>query len=400
MTVSRSIRDSLPAPVARTAKAVRARLRGLRYSYATLPVFPPAGAAPVRMLVGPTNSAGQGYAWARAARTLPGVEAVSFALHRPVAFRFADDYGVPQSWWSQSRWVRAQREHVLSSYTHVLVESLRPVLGYGGHPDAAADIAVLQEAGVNVALLFHGSDIRLPSRHAARERFSPFARKDELTDKLEIQARKHAELVESLGVPVFVSTPDLLIDVPQAQWLPVVIDPAPWAQAARPLFQKRHSTGERPVVVHVPSSARLKGTARIDEVLTGLHERGLIEYRRIADVPHAEMPSVIGAADIVVDQLGIGLYGVAAAEALAAGRIVVSYVGSDLRSRVRSLTGREVPIVEADDDTLSDVVSDLVADPGTAAAQAAAGPGFVAELHDGRRAAEVLSQWLTVKETL
>ncbi|TDD52138.1 hypothetical protein E1263_29415 [Kribbella antibiotica] len=395
MTVSRSIRGNLPAPVARTAKAVRARLRGLRYSYATLPVFPPAATTPVRMLVGPTNSAGQGYQWARAARTLPGVDAVAFALHRSAAFRFADDYGVPQAWWNQSRWARAQREHVAGNYTHVLVESLRPLLGYGGHPDAAADIAVLRAAGVAVALLFHGSDIRLPSRHATRERFSPFAHHDDFTDKLEIQARRHAELIETLGLPVFVSTPDLLIDVPQAQWLPVVIDPAPWAAAARPLF-----SGERPVVVHVPSSSRLKGTARIDEVLGGLHERGLIEYRRITGVPHAEMPSVIGAADIVVDQLSIGLYGVAAAEALAAGRIVVSYVGSDLRARVRSLAGREVPIVEADDDTLSDVVSDLVADTETAAAQAAAGPEFVAELHDGRRAAEVLSHWLTVKETL
>ncbi|MFK4083805.1 hypothetical protein ACI2LF_06845 [Kribbella sp. NPDC020789] len=395
MTVSRSLRDHLPTPVARTAKAVRARLRGLRYAYATLPAFPPAATTPVRLLVGSTNSAGQGYAWARAAETLPGVSAVSFAVHRSAAFRFAEDYGVPQSWWNQSRWARAQREHVVGSYTHVLVESLRPLLGYGGHPDAAADIAVLREAGVEVALLFHGSDIRLPSRHAARERFSPFAHHDEFTDRLEVQARRHAELIESLGLPVFVSTPDLLVDVPQAQWLPVVIDPTPWAAAARPLF-----SGERPVVVHVPSSARLKGTARIDEVLTGLHERGLIEYRRITGVPHAEMPGVIGAADIVVDQLGIGLYGVAAAEALAAGRIVVSYVGSELRARVRSLTGREVPIVEADDDTLSDVVGDLVADPGTAAAQAAAGPEFVAELHDGRRAAEVLSRWLTVKETL
>jgi len=395
VTVTRAIREHLPAPLARTAGAVRRRLRGLRYSYAQLPAFPPVATTPVRMLVGPTNSAGQGYEWARAARTLPDVAADAFAIHRAAAFRFADDYGVPQAWWSQSRWARAQREHVLGSYTHVLVESLRSILGYGGQPDAAADIATLQAGGLQVALLFHGSDIRLPSRHAARERFSPFALQDEFTGKLEAQARRHAELIDSLGLPVFVSTPDLLIDVPQATWLPVVIDPAPWAAAARPLF-----SAERPVVVHVPSSSRLKGTARIDAALAGLHERGVIEYRRITGVPHAEMPAVIGAADIVVDQLGIGLYGVAAAEALAAGRIVVSYVGSELRAKVRSLTGREVPIVEADDDTLSDVVGDLVANPEAAAAQAAAGPEYAMQLHDGRRAAEVLSHWLTVKETL
>ncbi len=109
------------------------------------------------------------------------------------------------------------------------------------------------------------------------------------------------------------------------------------------------------------------------------------------------MPDVIGDADIVVDQLRIGLYGVAAAEALAAGRIVVSYVGDAVRHRVRSLTGREVPIVEADPDTLGDVVTGLIADR-DAAERAAAGPGFAAELHDGSRSALALTSWLTSKE--
>jgi hypothetical protein len=395
MTVSRSIREHLPAPLARTAGAVRRRLRGLRYSYAQLPAFPPAATTPVRLLVGPTNSAGQGYAWAQAAEKLEGVSAVSFALHRKGQFQFTDDYGVPLAWFGQPRWQRAQEQHIVGSYTHVLIESLRPIFGARGYPDASADIATLREAGIHVGLVFHGSDIRLPSRHAKRERWSPFKPGDELTERLEKQARRHAELVESLDLPVFVSTVDLLDDVPNAQWLPVAIDPAPWLQAARPLF-----SGERPVAVHVPSNAQLKGTDRIDAVLTELHERGVLEYRRITGVPHDRMPSVIGDADIVVDQLRIGLYGVAAAEALAAGRIVVSYVGDAVRHRVRSLTGREVPIVEADPDTLGDVVTGLIADRDAAAERAAAGPGFVAELHDASRSAVALTSWLTSKETL
>jgi len=395
MTVARSIREHLPAPLARTAGAVRRRLRGLRYSYAQLPAFPPVAATSVRMLVGATNSAGQGHAWAQAARTIDGVGAVSFALHRKGQFQFTDDYGVPLAWFGQPRWQRAQERHVLGAYTHVMVESLRPIFGARGFADASADIAALREAGIDVSLLFHGSDIRLPSRHAKRERWSPFAPGDELTERLEQQARRHAELVESLGLPVFVSTVDLLDDVPNARWLPVAIDPVPWQQAARPLF-----AGERPVVVHVPSNPQLKGTREIDAVLTGLHERGEIEYRRVTGVPHDRMPEVIGAADIVVDQLRIGLYGVAAAEALAAGRIVVSYVGDAVRHRVRSLTGREVPIVEADPDTLGDVVTGLIADRDAAAERAAAGPGFVAELHDGRRSAAALTSWLMTKETL
>ncbi|MFF0338706.1 hypothetical protein [Kribbella sp. NPDC004875] len=395
VTVTRSMREHLPAPLARTAGAVRRRLRGLRYSFAQLPAFPPAATTPVRMLVGPTNSAGQGHAWAQAAKTLPDVDAVSFSLHRKGQFQFADDYGVPLAWFGQPRWQRAQQQHVLGNYTHVMVESLRPLFGARGYSDAAPDIEAMLAKGIDVSLLFHGSDIRLPSRHAKRERWSPFAPGDELTDRLEPQARRHAELVESLGLPVFVSTVDLLDDVPNATWLPVAIDPARWQQSAQPLF-----AGPKPVVAHVPSNAKLKGTQEIDEVLNDLQDRGLVEYRRITGVPHHEMPAVIGAADIVVDQLHIGLYGVAAAEALAAGRIVVSYVGDAVRRRVRTLTGREVPIVEADPDTLGDVLAGLIADRDAAAERAAAGPGFVAELHDGRRSAEVLRSWLIPKETL
>ncbi|WP_433014008.1 hypothetical protein [Kribbella sp. CA-294648] len=393
MTVSRSLREHLPAPLARTAGAARRRLRGLRYSYVRLPAFPPVATTPVRMLVGPTNSAGQGHAWAQAARQIDGVSAVSFAVHRKGQFEFADDYGVPLAWFGQPRWQRAQQQHIESSYTHVMVESARPIFGARGYPDAEADITAMLEKNLDVSLLFHGSDIRLPSRHAERERWSPFTPGDDLTDRLEKQARRHAELVQSLGLPVFVSTVDLLDDVPDAQWLPVVIDPTPWHQAARPLFST-----EKPVVAHVPSNAKLKGTEEIDAVLTRLHEAGQIEYRRITGVRHDQMPTVIGDADIVVDQLRIGLYGVAAAEALAAGRIVVSYVGDAVRERMRSLTGRDVPIVEADPDTLGDVVTGLLADRDTATEQAAAGPGFVAELHDGQRSAVALTRWLTSKE--
>jgi glycosyltransferase involved in cell wall biosynthesis len=394
-TTTMTIREHLPAPLARTAGAVRRRLRGLRYSFAQLPAFPPAATTPVRMWVGPTNSAGQGHTWALAANTIEGVSAVSFTLQRRGQFEFKNDYGVPLAWFGQTRWQRAQQQHILSNYTHVMVESLRPVFGSRGYPDASADIEAMLEKGINVSLLFHGSDIRLPSRHAKREHWSPFIPGDELTERLEAQARRHAELVESLNLPVFVSTVDLLDDVPNAQWLPVAIDPVPWQQAARPLFSH-----DKPVVAHVPSNAKLKGTEEIDAALTALQENGQIEYRRISGVPHSGMPAVIGDADIVVDQLRIGLYGVAAAEALAAGRIVVSYVGDGVRRRVRSLAGREVPIVEADPDTLGDVVTGLIADRDAAAERAAAGAGFVTELHDGRRSAEALKPWLTQKETL
>ncbi|HEU4945772.1 MAG TPA: glycosyl transferase family 1, partial [Kribbella sp.] len=229
--------------------------------------------------------------------------------------------------------------------------------------------------------------------HAEREPWSPFRRLDEFTEVLERQALRFGAVVRETPGPVFVSTPDLLAELPAAHWLPVTIDPAPWARAAVPVMAR-----ERPVVVHAPSNPRLKGSEAIETAMAELAARGLVEYRRIEGVPHDRMPAVVGDADIVVDQLVMGLYGVAACEAMAAGRLVVSYVGDPVRAEVRNRTGLEIPIVEANPETLTEVIIALVADRDGAAERAAAGPRFVATLHGGRRSAEALARWLTPKE--
>jgi glycosyltransferase involved in cell wall biosynthesis len=91
----------------------------------------------------------------------------------------------------------------------------------------------------------------------------------------------------------------------------------------------------------------------------------------------------------------MGLYGVAACEAMAAGRVVVSYVGEHVRAHVRSSTGFDLPVIEADTTTLAEVLTSLVEDPESARERAARGVEFVRAMHDGRRSAEVLHPWLT-----
>jgi hypothetical protein len=107
------------------------------------------------------------------------------------------------------------------------------------------------------------------------------------------------------------------------------------------------------------------------------------------------MPAVYTEADIVIDQFTMGLYGVAACEAMAAGRVVVSFVGQSVRARARAMTGRDVPIIEATPVTLVEVVENILDDRNAARSVAAAGPIFVAENHDGRRSAAALAPFLT-----
>ncbi len=356
----------------------------------SLPPRPILREAPVSLLVGPANFAGQGWEWSRAVeRLLPDVAVQNFAFGRDDAFNYPADYLVPVTTYRSAAWARDQERYVLEHFTHVLIEAGRPVLGLVHGPDCAAESRLLTEAGMGVALLAHGSDVRLPSRHAQTYRFSPFTDPDwEQVPILQARAERLGRVFAENAGPTFVSTPDLLDDVPEAHWLPVVVDPDRWTAPAEPMHR------DRPLVVHAPSSTRFKGTERIEPTLTRLAERGLIDYRRISGVPNAEMPALFGQADIVLDQFVLGIYSVVSCEAMAAGRVVVAHVADRVRERVRHRTGSEVPVVEADPETLAEVIERICAERDWARGQARAGLDFVRTVHDGRYSASLLAPFL------
>lgn len=347
----------------------------------------------VRLVVAPVNSAGQGWAWARAAERLPGVGARAMTVRAARDFGFAADQTVPLGVyrWSTA-WQASQRAAVLGGATHVLLESAKPLFGDLARDGVERELVALRERGIRVALLFHGSDLRDPVAHRERERHSPYAEAEwDLTPALTIRSQQARALIAGAGLPVFVSTPDLLSDAATAAWLPVVVDPARWQCRTTPLAH-----GGRPVVAHVPSTAAVKGTALIEQGLRALEAEGLVEYRRIEGLASDEMPAAYGSADIVLDQFRIGSYGVAACEAMAAGRIVVSHVAAGVRERVLESSGRALPIVQSQVDELVGVLRAIIDDPTTALAAAAEGPRFVAAVHDGTRSAAVLASFLGV----
>lgn len=306
---------------------------------------------------------------------------------RAASFHFAVDLAVASGYGAYSRsWQRAQAR-ALKVNQAVVVESALPVLGGYGDGDPLSQIRELQDAGVRVALLFHGSDLRDPDGHLEREPASYFGVDDAFTAEMREKTARSRVLAEQAGVPVFVSTLDLLTEIPEATWLPVVVDAHAWATARAPLAH-----GGIPRVVHVPSNAHIKGSDLIEGTLRDLHARGVIDLHTVTGVTHAEMPGIFGAADIVLDQFRGGPYGVAACEAMAAGRLVVSHV--PYRERIHDHTGEHVPIIEATHETLAETLNKLIADPADALTTASRGPGFVAKHHDGTRSGEVLAEWL------
>lgn len=360
-----------------------------------LPGFSQPGPGRVRVLIAPVNYSGQGRLWARALEaSSPDVSARNMALDVPGGFSFPADLVVPVPAYHNSRtWQRGQRAAV-EGFTHVLVEAEEPLFGRLLGRDSGREVDELLAAGIDVAFMVHGTDARLPSRHRERDPWSPYNDPGLYLARLERLATVNLEVVRRRGRPVFVSTPDLLFDVPEASWCPVVVDPAAWES---PLL----AAGDRPLrVVHAPSSALVKGTHLIEPVLRELHERGVIEYRPIVGVPSARMPEVYREADVVLDQFRLGSYGVAACEAMAAGRLVVGHVPEAVRATVRHATGLDLPIVQATADTLGAVLERIAADRTRLVLAERAGKAFVSAVHDGRTSARVLhDRWLAPSTT-
>lgn len=350
--------------------------------------------ASARVVIGAENSAGQGSAWAESLRQYGGgVSARSFAVDRGSAFGHTVDVTIPASvfTWSAT-WQRRHRTQVLTEATHVLMEGGRPIFAGGMRGDVIDDARRVRGAGAHLAYLWHGSDVRDPEAHAARSADSPFATgavDPALQRALRARVAISGRLRRTVPAPSFVSTPDLMIDVPDAHWLPLVIHVETWISDVAPFSRDR-----LPVVMHAPSRAALKGSTVIDRVLTQLAEADVIDYRRVFGVTHAELKAIVADVDVVVDQLGLGSYGVLACEAMAAGRVVVGDPSEHVRDVVRRETGCELPINVTSAAELEWCIRSICADPAAARDRGAAGPTFVAEVHDGRRAAATLTSAL------
>ncbi|MGV8857739.1 glycosyltransferase [Rhodoglobus sp.] len=375
-------------------EAIRARVLPTPFRYdasMSLPL-PPQLKGAARLLVLPVNYAGQGQRWAQAVSThVPDAAAVNLVVRTSSDFSHPADVVVPLGMYvASTRWQRAMRQVVNEHFSHVMVEAEKQPFGALLDESVQLQIDELRSAGLKVLMLCHGTDIRLPSRHAADHPDSPFGEGGaNHYSGLEAVAAGNQALLKRLRLPVLVSTPGLLSDVPSATWLPVVVDTELWANDMQPFLRSV------PVVAHAPSSAALKGSAFIDPVLERLQSEGLIEYRRVSGVPFDQVPALYRDADIVVDQLLLGDYGVAACEAMAAGRVVVAHVDAGVRSHIESASGVSLPIVEATASTLEEVLRTLLSDFDSARAHAKAGIEFVNEVHDGRFAAEVLKPFLT-----
>ncbi|HEY8103276.1 MAG TPA: glycosyltransferase family 4 protein [Gaiellaceae bacterium] len=167
--------------------------------------------------------------------------------------------------------------------------------------------------------------------------------------------------------------------VPEAEVIPPGVDleqiqPAPPSERTRPL------------IVHAPSSRRRKGTEHVIAAVEGLDA----DLELVEGLHHDEAFERYREADIVVDQLNAGWYGLFAIEAMALGKPVVTFLHDEAVRRTEEAVGTRVPIVSAGAETLREALRPLVADAGRRRELGAESRAYVEQVHDLERVTDRL----------
>ena len=200
---------------------------------------------------------------------------------------------------------------------------------------------------------FLGSDIRGKSR-----------------DELAYARRADARVVGSY---------DAIRWVPDAEVIPPGVDLA----RLQPVPPPRD---ERPVFVHAPSSRARKGT---DLFVRACEELG-VELEIVEGLHHDEARTRYERADVVLDQLNAGWYGMLAIEAMALGKPVVTFLHDEAARRTEEAFGTTVPIVRADRENLVETLRPLAESTAERRRVGAESRAYAEQVHDLERVADRL----------
>lgn len=155
----------------------------------------------------------------------------------------------------------------------------------------------------------------------------------------------------------------------------------------RPAYPSKQNA--KPVIVHAPTNAYLKGTEFLLQALDKLDKKGVpFEFQLVQDMPHRKAMRYYRKADIIVDQLLQGSFGVFSLEGMALGKPVVCYIRDGLKRQYP----RNLPIVNANPETCYRVLHRLLTHPHMRDQIGRAGRQYIEDYYDARMLAQDLKK--------
>lgn len=218
------------------------------------------------------------------------------------------------------------------------------------------DLLLLKSFNKKIVFHYRGSEIRYASKF---QEFSPYNYVKQNPNKLftkfpEKTVLRAKDFVFGVADIVMVPDPELNSYIEnKAKIVQRAINMEEW-----PYIGVEHET--RPIVVHAPSRQGVKGTSYVLKAVEELKKEGIdFEFILVENLPNHEAKEVYKKADIIIDQLRIGWYGVLAVECMSLGKPVISYIRDDL---LHHFDSEKMPILNANPTNIKDILKNVVLD--------------------------------------
>lgn len=199
------------------------------------------------------------------------------------------------------------------------------------------DLRILKKLNKKFVMEYHGSDIRFKLSNDRGEGFQ------------EYQIPEKANLIEQKNIARVFKYSDIIIlhDSELYKYLigynhkvvyvPLRVD----LSKTKPMYPNINV--KRPIIVHAPTNIETKGSQYVFDAIERLKNKYNFEFVLVQNKTQEEALAIYQTADIIVDQLRVGTYGVFAVEAMAMGKPVISYVTDNIKKEFPE----ELPIVSA-----------------------------------------------------
>jgi hypothetical protein len=250
------------------------------------------------------------------------------------------------------------------------------------------DAHVLPRLGKRVVIEFLGSDIRMPSVEAQRN--PNYVRIEGEDDAAATRLmRLWSEVTQG-----HVIVGDHSLDAFMAPHFPHIHVIGSRVNVRDLVPAAPDPEAQRMRVVHSPTHLAAKGTEYVRRATRELIGRGApIDYIEVQDRSHREALEIYRGADLVVDQLCSGGYGVFAAEAMSLAKPVVC----SLIPEIADTYAPDLPIINANPVTIEQVLAEWVERPRERHELGLASRAFAERVHDHRAVAR---RMLDAYETL
>lgn len=217
------------------------------------------------------------------------------------------------------------------------------------------DIKFLKFFGRKTLVIFTGCDIRLPEK-VERFKWNP--------------CRNCSDEYKSFVGCVLASKPGKISNIEKTFDILVSAE-----EAAGSLNRKYHTTlfpvditkfnytgvnpGRKLKILHAPSNEEYKGTKYINETIKKLQGEYEFDYKTISNVKAEELYKEIENADLVIDQMLVGFYGLLSIESMAMGKPVVCYIREDIMES----SPADIPVINANPETLHYKLKEILQNP-------------------------------------